>query len=70
MQGKQYVRGLRGIKLALEALFRVILTSLETWLSKQDEILVTSGIATELDKLQNAFLQKDLESAMASSDTF
>ena len=69
MQGKQYARGVRGIKLTLEALFRAFFVALETWLSKQGEVLITPEISSEFDDLQKAFLEKDMESAMKVSDT-
>jgi hypothetical protein len=61
LQGKQYARGIRGMKLVSEALFRNFFTSFELWLKDQNMDLQLSVCIDKVRDLQNAIHTRDQE---------
>ena len=63
LQGKQFARGLRGIKLVYEALFRVLLDSLHDWLAERGLSLLSNDLNEKLHGFQQVFSVLNKESA-------
>ena len=56
LQGKQVDRGIRGLKIVYEALFRVFYTSFQAWLEKSNHVsVVDDPCRQKLQDLQHAF---------------
>jgi hypothetical protein len=68
LQGKQFARGVRGMKVVFEAMFRLFYAALEDWLSKQDKQLRTARKSVLLHDLQHAFKADDQPSAKSLAD--
>ena len=64
LQGKQLARGVRCIKLVSEALFRLFLTAMASWLDKQGQSLITDAQEHLVRDIQHAFHGNDKASAM------
>ena len=63
LQGKQYARGVRGIKLVLEALFRSFYNAMECWMeTTQDKHFEFPD--QKLDELQDAFAAQETPAAI------
>jgi hypothetical protein len=63
LQGKQYTRGVRGIKLVHEALFRMLYSSMQSWIKSQGRSLESQDRDQKLQELRDAFTAKDVMSA-------
>ena len=68
LQGKQYARGIRGIKLILEALLRILFTSVESWMQNKGEKLISPEFEEKLQALKEAFEANDVNSAIHLSE--
>ena len=64
LQGHQYSRGLRAILLVHEALFRIFMTAMESWLNMKGNSLGAHTFNIKLQKLSEAFDAKDQAAAM------
>ena len=67
LQGKQYARGIRGIKLVHEALFHNFFAGMESWMGKEEKSLESPGREQKLQELQAALDAKDLKEAMQTA---
>ncbi len=63
LQGKQLARGVRSIKLASEALFRLFWQSMQSWLEKQGLCAMTEAHEQILRDVQHAFHGNDKATA-------
>ena len=63
LQGKQLARGVRSIKLASEALFRLFWKAMQAWLEKQGQCAMTQAPGHLLRDLQHAFHGNDKATA-------
>ncbi len=63
LQGKQLARGVRSIKLASEALFRLFWQSMQSWLEKQGLCAMTESHEQILRDVQHAFHGNDKATA-------
>lgn len=59
LQGKQYARGIRGVKLVQEALFRNFYAAMESWLHQQGRTLVSPELEGKLHELKGHITSKD-----------
>ena len=63
LQGKQLARGVRSIKLASEALFRLFWKAMQSWLEKQGQCAMTEEQEQLLRDVQHAFHGNDKATA-------
>ncbi|KAK9958556.1 hypothetical protein ABG768_010669, partial [Culter alburnus] len=63
LQGKQLARGVRSIKLASEALFRLFWQAMQSWLEKQGQCAMTEAQEQILRDVQHAFHGNDKATA-------
>jgi len=63
LQGKQIVRAVRGIKLVLEALSHLYLTSAEAWAKSEGVVWQDRDTKNDIDDLQRTFRAKDMQSS-------
>ena len=63
LQGKQLARGVRSIKLASEALFRLFWKAMQSWLKKQGQCAMTKAQEQLLKDVQHAFEGNDKATA-------
>ena len=63
LQAKQYTRGVLGIKLVHEVLFRMLYSSMQSWIKSQGRSLESQDRDQKLQELRDAFTVKDVTSA-------
>ena len=63
LQGKQIVRAVRGLKLVLEALSHLYLTSAEAWAKSKGLVWQDRDTKNDIDDLQRTFRAKDMQSS-------
>lgn len=63
LQGKQIVRAVRGLKLVLEALSHLYLTSAEAWAKSEGVVWQDRDTKNDIDDLQRTFRAKDMQSS-------
>ena len=63
LQGKQYSRGVRGIKLVHEALYRLLFQALESWLGRQGRNITIRTADEKICNLCNAISINDFDKA-------
>ncbi|KAI4798520.1 hypothetical protein KUCAC02_021998 [Chaenocephalus aceratus] len=63
LQGKQLARGIRSIKLASEALFRLFWKAMQSWLEKKGKCAITGAQEQLLRDVQHAFHGNDKATA-------
>ena len=68
LQGKQYARGVRGIKLILEALLRILFSSVDAWMQRKGGMFISTECEEKLQALKEAFEAHDVESAIRLSE--
>lgn len=68
LQGKQYSRGIRGMKLVQEALFRHFYAAMESWLEEQGRSLLSVEQTHHLNDLKQSFDATDSTSAQQLSE--
>ena len=54
LQDKQYVSGLRAIKIVQEAMYRLFFGAMESWMSKQNQKLISSALEEIFIELKQA----------------
>ena len=64
LQGRQYSRGIRAIKLVHEALFRMFFTSMLTWCESQGKTVQSPELIQKVEQLHALFQSKQEESAL------
>ena len=69
LQGKQIVRAVRGIKLVLEALSHLYITSAEAWAKSEGVVWQDRDIKNDIDDLQRTFRAKDMQLCSLMSRT-
>ena len=68
LQGKAYSRGVRGMKIVYEALFRLFFLSMTSWLNRQGRSLQTAQLNQKISELGEAIRSKDTVLAVSLTE--